>query len=81
MKTKRQWINLDPTSPDSLMADDIMYDSSSNIQQAIQNCLLNSLSSPLPPIYADNTAATSAGMSSGKIYRTGANPDLICIVH
>jgi len=81
MKTKRKCINLDPTSPDSLMADDIMYDSTSSIQQAIQNCLSKSLSNPLLPVHANNAAATGAGMIAGEVYRTGADPDVICIVH
>ena len=33
------------------------------------------------PIYANNTLAISGGLSAGMFYRTGANPDLVCVVH
>ena len=36
---------------------------------------------PLPPIFANNAAATAGGLSVGCEYRTGGDPDLICIVH
>lgn len=49
---------------------------------------LNSLSnwdgvvgSDLPPVYANNAAAVAGGLGVGEVYRTGGNPDLLCIVH
>lgn len=33
------------------------------------------------PIYANNGAAISGGLISGEFYRTGGDPDLVCIVH
>jgi hypothetical protein len=33
------------------------------------------------PVYADNAAAITGGLSAGDTYRTGADPDLLCIVH
>ena len=37
--------------------------------------------STLPPVYANNAAAISGGLTAGMIYRNGANPDVICVVH
>ena len=33
------------------------------------------------PAYANNAAAKAGGLVAGNIYRTGGNPDLICVVH
>lgn len=33
------------------------------------------------PIYANNAAAVTGGLSIGEFYRTGANPDTVCVVH
>ena len=33
------------------------------------------------PIYANNAAALSGGLRAGNIYRSGANPDVLSIVH
>lgn len=33
------------------------------------------------PVYANNAAAISGGLVVGALYRTGANPDPLCIVH
>jgi len=32
-------------------------------------------------IYANNAAALAGGLVVGSLYRTGANPDVVCIVH
>jgi hypothetical protein len=32
-------------------------------------------------IYANNAAAVAGGLKVGDLYRTGADPDLICVVH
>ena len=37
--------------------------------------------STLPPVYANNAAAIAGGLTAGKTYRTGGDPDLLCIVH
>lgn len=37
--------------------------------------------STLPPVFANNAAAITGGLSAGDPYRTGANPDVLCIVH
>jgi hypothetical protein len=37
--------------------------------------------SPLPPIFANNAAAITGGLVAGNLYRTGADPDTLCIVH
>ena len=33
------------------------------------------------PVYANNAAAITGGLSVGQLYRTGANPDPVCVVH
>ena len=33
------------------------------------------------PVYANNAAAISGGLSSGAFYRTGADPDFVAVVH
>lgn len=33
------------------------------------------------PIFANNAAAITGGLASGQFYRTGADPDHLCIVH
>jgi hypothetical protein len=33
------------------------------------------------PVYANNAAAIAGGLTAGAFYRTGANPDPICVVH
>lgn len=35
----------------------------------------------LLPVYADNAAAVAGGLTANMLYRTGADPDQICIVH
>ena len=32
-------------------------------------------------IYANNAAAVSGGLSTGDLYRTGSDPDVVCVVH
>jgi hypothetical protein len=33
------------------------------------------------PVYANNAAAVAGGLAVGDIYRTGGNPDPVCVVH
>lgn len=33
------------------------------------------------PIFADNAAALAGGLKIGNFYRTGADPDPVCVVH
>lgn len=33
------------------------------------------------PVYANNAAAVLAGLAVGAVYRTGADPDAISVVH
>jgi len=33
------------------------------------------------PVYANNGAAIAGGLVSGELYRNGADPDLVCVVH
>ena len=39
------------------------------------------ISPGLPPVYASNTAAITGGLEVGTLYRNGADPDHLCIVH
>lgn len=33
------------------------------------------------PEYSNNAAAVSGGLTAGQCYRTGGDPDLVCVVH
>lgn len=33
------------------------------------------------PVYANNAAAIAGGLTAGAFYRTGADPDVVCVVH
>lgn len=33
------------------------------------------------PVFANNAAALGGGLMQGQLYRTGGDPDLLCIVH
>jgi hypothetical protein len=33
------------------------------------------------PVYANNSGAIAGGLNVGDFYRTGADPDLVCVVH
>lgn len=33
------------------------------------------------PEYANNAAAVSGGLAAGDLYRTGGDPDAVCVVH
>jgi hypothetical protein len=33
------------------------------------------------PVHANNAAAIAGGLTAGKYYRTGGDPDLVCVVH
>jgi len=32
-------------------------------------------------VFANNAAAISGGLVAGQLYRTGADPDVVCVVH
>lgn len=42
----------------------------------LNNLKLGNLSS-----YANNAAAIGGGLVAGQLYRTGGDPDLVCVVH
>jgi hypothetical protein len=33
------------------------------------------------PVYANNAAALAGGLVAKQLYRTGGDPDLVCVVH
>lgn len=33
------------------------------------------------PVYANNAAAVTGGLTAGSFYRTGSDPDQVCVVH
>lgn len=49
--------------------------------------ILNSTASPPKyqianlPVFANNAAAIAGGLTANELYRTGANPDPVCVVH
>jgi Mg2+/Co2+ transporter CorB len=42
---------------------------------------LGTVSNNILPIYSNNADAISGGLSAGMYYRTGADPDVVCVVH
>ena len=47
----------------------------------VVNELTLALALTLVPQYANNAAAVAGGLTAGTLYRTGADPDAVCIVH
>ena len=43
--------------------------------------LLNNPNYPNLSVYANNAAALAGGLIVGDLYRTGADPDTVCVVH
>jgi hypothetical protein len=50
-----------------------------NVINDVNDIIINCLTSL--QVFPNNASAISGGLSSGSIYRTGADPDLLCIVH
>lgn len=46
-------------------------------RQAINTLIQN----PNLPVYANNAAAIAGGLVAGEFYRTGGDPDTVCVVH
>jgi hypothetical protein len=42
---------------------------------------INTLNIKTLSVYANNAAAVAGGKTAGQLYRTGADPDAVCIVH
>lgn len=57
-----------------------LVDDSGNINRAWLYFLLQSEFDKLP-VFANNAAAKSGGLKPGMPYRTGADPDAVCVVH
>jgi hypothetical protein len=39
------------------------------------------IQNPNLPVYANNAAAVAGGLVAGDFYRTGGDPDTVCVVH
>lgn len=39
------------------------------------------IQNPNLPVYANNAAAVAGGLTEGEFYRTGGDPDTVCVVH
>lgn len=50
-------------------------------QAFFRDLVSNGLRTVNIPIYANNAAAIAGGLVIGDFYRTGANPDPVCVVH
>lgn len=63
----------------------VVRDSSGNFSSEIitASTLLTGILkfSALPPVFANNAAAIAGGLTTGGIYRSGADPDVLCITH
>lgn len=45
------------------------------------NNVVNASNSVTLSVYANNAAAIAGGLKIGAFYRTGSNPDYVCVVH
>lgn len=45
------------------------------------NATLGTLKVTSIPVYANNAAAVAGGLTAGAFYRTGGDPDAVCVVH
>lgn len=50
-------------------------------QQEVYNTLTSINGIAGLPVFANNAAAITGGLSAGMFYRTGADPDNVCVVH
>jgi len=57
------------------------YRDTSGSETRINLMNIGTISAKAIPIYANNAAAISGGLSAGSVYRTGADPDPLMIVH
>ena len=55
---------------------DVIVTGTPSAQKARLDVLLGSLA-----VYANNAAAKAANLVAGDFYRTGADPDVVCVVH
>jgi hypothetical protein len=51
------------------------------INHGVSRNTIDGLLVELPPVYVNNAAAVAGGLTVGKKYRTGADPDPVCVVH
>ena len=61
-----------PNIPRTEAEREIMY-----WRQNVRNCLLMIVNLPA---YANNAAALAGGLVAGDFYRTGGDPDVVCVV-
>lgn len=70
----------DANTPSTIVARDASGNfSAGEITAAIISSLLKL--SVLPPVYANNAAAIAGGLTTGAIYRSGSDPDVLAICH
>lgn len=60
---------------------DTIIGNSANVLTLHDPNLRDVVSMPDLPVFANNAAALSGGLSVNNLYRTGADPDTICVVH
>ncbi len=59
----------------------IIYNAAGNAEYLVSPTeLLNAVGASLA-VYANNAAAITGGLAAGNLYRTGADPDVVCVVH
>jgi hypothetical protein len=47
----------------------------------VSRTTVEALFTEVPPVYANNAAAVAGGLTVGERYRTGGDPDILCVVH
>lgn len=74
----RQILSMPPQSEDVktwvMQLTRLLVDNQKNIYQDLSK--MNNL-----PSHANNAAAVANGLAPGDFYRTGNDPDLVCVVH
>lgn len=55
------------------------------IRQLVSSAPGSAIQSPFSvtglDVFANNAAAVAGGLRTGNLYRTGADPDVVCVVH
>lgn len=52
-----------------------------NTDRGISRNTVDQLINGTLPVYANNATAVAGGLVPGNRYRTGADPDVVCVVH
>ena len=74
------WQRLTHTGVNSVNDGILFYNNTTGTDSIISPAELQLVPHTLA-IYANNAAAVAGGLVAGQLYRTGADPDVVCVVH